>query len=405
MADSATVVGTASQTLLALALCGVMGLIGQSARAIVGLKSPSSTAPSGQREPFNPTYLAFSLMIGAVAGIVAGILTGLEKFTEAVTLQNMLSIAAAGYAGADFIENAISVFIPKTGGSVPTPPPAAAATPPAAPVPAAAPAPMAATTPAPTPATVRPALVPPVSNPLLALAPNLVRHAPLAPAEARASGPAIASDQDFAASLQAISPALDITIWGPALLAAFETYGFTTDQRRAAAVGQFLVETNPDFADLEEDLFYTHSAVVMSVFGACFRDESEAENYLRDSRKLANKVYADRLGNGDEQSGDGYRYRGRGLIQITGKANYASFADTVGRSVEEASSYCGTPEGAAMSGCWYLWSRKCLPAADAWDIAAITRIVNGKRMLGLSKRTAYSNAMLRHLQTGEERVA
>lgn len=402
MTGTATTIGTASQTLIALALCGVMGLIGQSARAVIGLKGAGSSTVPGQQSAFDASYLVVSLLIGAVAGVLAGLLTGLEKFTDTVTLQNLMTIAAAGYAGADFIENAMSLVLRRAPMPSPEPDPAATRTAgQTSPAPAnAGPAPpqdrratlapvQAAVPPSPPPVPVPP----PAARPTLALA-DLSRAAAMAePAGSLAS------------ALGAVAPKLNGAVWAPALAEAFARYGLTTDKRQAAAIGQFLVEADPEFKELEEDLYYTHVDAVMRVFGGHFRDETEAEAFLRNPRKLANRVYADRLGNGDEASGDGFRYRGRGLIQLTGKATYAEFAATLGLNVEQASAYCDTAEGAAMSGCWYLWSRNCLPFADRWDLQGVTKLVNGRRMIGLQQRIGYASAMLRHLQAADDLVA
>lgn len=351
MAD-ATVIGTGAQTLTALLVCGVMGLLGQGVRAVVGLKNAGtlkSIAPN-QASEFDASYLLLSLMIGFIAGILAGLATGLNDFTTAVTLQRLLGVAAAGYVGADFVENSMSLVLPRGPAS-----------------------------PRPAPPTIVPAPPPPSSAPSV-------------------PSPGGAPDEALASALRAVAPGCGAAKWAPALTAAFGKYGLDTDRRKAAALGQFLVEAGPDLSETSEDLYYTHVEAVMAAFGPHFRDAAEAEGYLRNPEKLANRVYANRLGNGDEASGDGWRYRGRGLIQITGKDAYAAFAATIGQSVEAAAAYCETAEGAAMSGCWYLASHRCLPYADCWDIAEITRLVNGPRMLGYAHRLAFSDAMLRRLQ-------
>ena len=112
------------------------------------------------------------------------------------------------------------------------------------------------------------------------------------------------------------------------------------------------------------------------------------------STSFGNHVYANRLGNGNETSGDGFRFRGRGLIQLTGRTEYTEFGNAIGKSPEEVSDFCETPEGAAMSGCWYLATRGCLPFADAWNIDKITLLANGRAMVDKDKRRAFSNAFL-----------
>jgi predicted chitinase len=135
----------------------------------------------------------------------------------------------------------------------------------------------------------------------------------------------------------------------------------------------------------------------VQIFPRAFPTEDAAAPYVNNPERLGNKVYANRLGNGDEASGDGYRFRGRGLIQLTGRDEYSGFGDTIGMTAEEAAAYCETTIGAAISGCWYLSSRGCLPFADAWNLAKVTRLVNGAAMVDHAKRVAFSNAMLRAL--------
>jgi predicted chitinase len=162
----------------------------------------------------------------------------------------------------------------------------------------------------------------------------------------------------------------------------------------AAAVGQFMVEAGPAFHEVEESLYYTHAERLCAVFPHEFPNVAAAAPYLRDPQKLANHVYAGKNGNGNEASGDGYLFRGRGLIQITGRTEYTALAAALGQTPAAAADYCLTTAGAAMSGSWYLSTNGCLPMADAWNIAGITRAVNGKAMTGAAQRLADSNAML-----------
>ena len=92
------------------------------------------------------------------------------------------------------------------------------------------------------------------------------------------------------------------------------------------------------------------------------------------------------MGNGDEDSGDGYKFRGRGLIQLTGHDNYKHFADSMGMDLDEAVSYLETPEGAAMSAAWFWNSRHLNAVADAGDITKATKLINGGT-IGLEERT------------------
>ena len=119
---------------------------------------------------------------------------------------------------------------------------------------------------------------------------------------------------------------------------------------------------------------------------------------LRRSQRLRRPCLRRRHGNGDAASGDGYRFRGRGLIQLTGRDKYEAFGRAIGKTAEEAADFCETREGAAWSGCWYLASNGCLPLADAWDIDAITARVNGPAMEAAGERRRYSDAMLNELR-------
>jgi putative chitinase len=99
------------------------------------------------------------------------------------------------------------------------------------------------------------------------------------------------------------------------------------------------------------------------------------------------------MGNGDEASGDGWCYCGRGLLQLTGKSNYQAFADSVGIAVEEASSFLTTFEGSVQSACWFWESNNLNQYADSGDILTMTKRINGGT-LGLDDRTnRYQNAL------------
>ena len=121
-------VPTVGTILLALLLCGLLGVLGQGVRAIVGLKnagSLNSTTPTEQAE-FSLAYLVLSLMIGFIAGVIAGIALNLENIitVDPSNWKLLLGIAGSGYIGADFIENTMSVVIPGTKtASTKTPPP------------------------------------------------------------------------------------------------------------------------------------------------------------------------------------------------------------------------------------------------------------------------------------------
>jgi putative chitinase len=100
---------------------------------------------------------------------------------------------------------------------------------------------------------------------------------------------------------------------------------------------------------------------------------------------IASRVYANRMGNGPEESGDGYRYCGRGLIQLTGKQNYQAFADSIETPVEELPEYLSTFEGAVQSACWFWETNNLNQYADSGDILTMTKRINGGT-IGLDDR-------------------
>jgi len=138
------------------------------------------------------------------------------------------------------------------------------------------------------------------------------------------------------------------------------------------------------FVFLKENLNYK-AASLRRVFPKYFPDDVTAARYAGKGEMIANRVYANRMGNGDEASGDGFRYCGRGLIQLTGKNNYTFFAGSLDIPVEEASEYLQTFEGAVQSACFFWEQNKLNQWADAGDILTLTKRINGGT-IGLEDR-------------------
>jgi putative chitinase len=151
----------------------------------------------------------------------------------------------------------------------------------------------------------------------------------------------------------------------------------------AAFIAQCAHESG-GFRFLKENLNYKAESLVR-VFPKYFPDINLAKAYEKKPEKIANRVYANRMGNGNEASGDGWRYCGRGLIQLTGKDNYSWFAGSIQVSVEEAAEYLQTFEGAAQSACWFWETNNLNKEADAGDIKTMTRKINGG-FIGLEDR-------------------
>jgi putative chitinase len=174
--------------------------------------------------------------------------------------------------------------------------------------------------------------------------------------------------------------------WFDALSKLLPDYSINTPQRIAAFMAQCAHESG-GFTALKENLNYK-PATLRKIFAKYFPDDASANDYCSRPNKqeaIANKVYANRMGNGDEASGDGYRYCGRGLLQLTGKDNYSWFAASLGITPEEASEYLQTFEGAAQSACWFWETNNLNQFADQGDILTLTKRINGGT-IGLDDR-------------------
>jgi len=174
--------------------------------------------------------------------------------------------------------------------------------------------------------------------------------------------------------------------WHNALSQLLPDYEIDTPQRIAAFIAQCAHESG-NFMVLKENLNY-RAATLRKIFPKYFPTDEMANQYASMPNKqeaIANLVYANRMGNGGPETGDGYRYCGRGLIQLTGKTNYTWFAASLGIQVEEAAEYLQTFEGAAQSACWFWETNNLNRFADVGDIRGLTRAINGG-FIGLEDR-------------------
>jgi putative chitinase len=154
-------------------------------------------------------------------------------------------------------------------------------------------------------------------------------------------------------------------------------------------IASFLAQTGHeslDFTVLKENLNYSMSGL-RRTFRKYFPTDALAKEYARQPTKIANRVYANRMGNGSEASGDGWKYRGKGLIQLTGKSNHEEFAKSKNMSLDEVIDYLLTKEGAFESACWFWNKRNLNPLADAANTTQITKLINGGHN-GLGDRLA-----------------
>ena len=151
-----------------------------------------------------------------------------------------------------------------------------------------------------------------------------------------------------------------------------------------------------EYRAIKENLNY-RAASLRKVFPKYFPTDELANAYAQKPEKIANRVYANRMGNGPEESGDGYRYCGRGLIQLTGKSNYQAFADSIEITPEEVSEFLATFEGAVQSACWFWEANNLNQWADKGDIVMLTKRINGGT-IGLEDRIKHYNHVLHVLE-------
>jgi putative chitinase len=174
--------------------------------------------------------------------------------------------------------------------------------------------------------------------------------------------------------------------WCEALNEILPEYGIDTPQRVAAFIAQCAHESG-GFRALKENLNY-RPETLRKLFSKYFPTDDLARAYASMPNKqeaIANRIYASRMGNGDEQSGDGFRFCGRGLIQLTGRDNYTFFAGSLDIPVEEAAEYLQTFEGAVQSACWFWETNNLNQWADKDDILTLTKRINGGT-IGLEDR-------------------
>jgi putative chitinase len=179
--------------------------------------------------------------------------------------------------------------------------------------------------------------------------------------------------KEHLAELIGKNPYLDY--WYNALCEILPVYEINTPERVAAWLAQCAHESGY-FRFLKENLNYRAESL-LKTFPKYFKILDEAKQYEKKPEKIANRVYANRMGNGDESTGDGFRYLGRGLIQLTGKNNYTLFAAAIDTPVEEIPEYLQTFEGAVQSACWFWEQNNLNRLADAKDIVTMSKRING----------------------------
>jgi putative chitinase len=187
------------------------------------------------------------------------------------------------------------------------------------------------------------------------------------------------------------TPADTADKWVPWLNMTMLNYEITTPQRQAMFLAQLAHESG-SFKHVSENLNYSAEAL-RRVFKKYFLTDDVALMYARQPEKIANRVYANRMGNGEESSGDGWKYRGRGLIQLTGKDNYAAFSLKANNNALLEPDSVAEPELAAMSAGWFWDTNGLNKLSDTGDVRAATRRINGG-FNGLADREAKYNKLI-----------
>lgn len=180
------------------------------------------------------------------------------------------------------------------------------------------------------------------------------------------------------------------------LASACARFDINTRPRLGAFLGQILVESGR-LVHTEENLRYSNAERVRQIFPSSVPSLADAAQLVNNPQALANRVYAGRLGNGPEASGDGWRYRGRGLVQLTGRANYADAAVSLAVPYVQHPDLVATPDHAALTAAWYWHTHKLNVLADSAQVDAITRVINGPAMLHRDLRRQLTDDALRAL--------
>jgi putative chitinase len=175
--------------------------------------------------------------------------------------------------------------------------------------------------------------------------------------------------------------------WVDALNETFERFGIKSVRQQGAFIGQCGHECG-NFKILEENLNY-RAATLMKLWPKRFPTLEVANAYAGNPKKIANMVYASRMGNRDESSGDGYRFRGRGCIQLTGHANYYHAGQALGYDFVMDPDLVATPKYAALTAGWFWSTHNCNALAENADWVGLTKKINGGT-IGLDDRVKHT---------------
>lgn len=155
------------------------------------------------------------------------------------------------------------------------------------------------------------------------------------------------------------------------------------------AISMFMAQCSHEskqFTTLVENLNYSADGL-MKIFPKYFKTIQVASEYARQPEKIANKIYANRMGNGPEESGDGWKYRGKSILQCTGKNNHAGFAVYSKMKMNEVCAYLLTIEGSVEFALYFWEINKLTKLIELKDVPTATKIINGG-IIGLEHRTS-----------------
>jgi|11BtaG_2_1085332.scaffolds.fasta_scaffold02207_10 putative chitinase len=187
-------------------------------------------------------------------------------------------------------------------------------------------------------------------------------------------------------------PRVDASEWHNAMVRVLPKWNIDTVDRVAGFIAQTAHES-AGYTVLSENLNYSSDALD-KIFPKYFkRAGRDARDYHRQPEKIANVIYANRMENGDTESGDGWRFRGGGILQLTGRHNYSMFGEAEGMTPNEATEFVRTPIGALASACWFWDSNNINRYCDNQDIVGMTKRINGGTIGLEDRKHHYAHAL------------
>lgn len=178
------------------------------------------------------------------------------------------------------------------------------------------------------------------------------------------------------------------------LTAAMNQFDINTDAQQAAFIAQCMVESQ-NFVKLEENCNWSDPTRIQYYFHRSVPSIKDALPLVHNPQGLANVVYAGKNGNGGVETCDGWQYRGRGLIQLTGRGNYGEAESGLARPYIASPELVADPVDACLTAAWFWSSHGLNTLADAWLIDSITRVINGPAMDQSDLRKQYSEQMVK----------